>query len=103
MSQNPETIIETVRKMTSRQISAIIVIVCTCVSFVLWVENRYANLQETTNNIKSLSTQIIQLQSQILSVVNSLPADQRKEVVDRASISNAFSTSPNHERQPVRH
>lgn len=89
-----ETLVSAIKTMNSRQISAVITIVIMSVSFIIWVENRYAKLQDTTNNIKTLSTQIIQLQSQILSVVNSLPAHQRKEVVDRAAVSNTLTIVP---------
>lgn len=84
-------IIDILRKMTSKELAATIIVAGAAVGGSFWVEKRYAKLVDTQNNIQQQQTQIIQLQTQILTLVNSLPADIRNEMVERSKASRALS------------
>ena len=85
------TVIDSLRAMSSRQLAVVTVLVVSAVATAFWFENRYAKLQETQTNIQQQQTQIIQLQTQILNVVNALPADVRKEIVERSQTQQALT------------
>lgn len=85
------SLIDILRNMNSKQIAAVLFVVIAAVGGAFWVENRYAKLVDTQNNIQQQQTQILQLQSQILTVVNSLPVDVRKEIIERSTTSKALN------------
>ena len=87
------TIIDAIRAMTSRQLAVVIVLAASAVATAFWFENRYAKLKITQDNIQQQQTQIIQLQTQILNVVNALPADVRKEIVERSQTQQALNVN----------
>lgn len=85
------SIIDILRKMTSKELAVVLIVAGTAVGGSFWFENRYAKLADTQTNIQQQQTQILQLQTQILTVVNSLPADVRKEIVERSTASKALN------------
>jgi hypothetical protein len=86
-----EKIIDLLKKLNSKETAAIITLITSCVSGVMFIENRYAKLVATQESLSLQQTQIIQLQHQILSLVNSLPEDIRVEIVKRSSLEKAMN------------
>ena len=84
-------IIDTVRGMNSKELAVTLFLIIGCVGAAFWVENRYAKLRDTQERIEQQQTQLIQLQTQILNVVNALPADIRKEIVERSATAQALA------------
>lgn len=92
-------VIDIIRKMTSRELAVLVVFVLSSVSFAIygynWIEGRYAKLRDTQDRIELQQAQLLQLQTQILNVVNALPAEVRKEIVERSTAQAALSADPN--------
>lgn len=84
-------IIDTVKGMTSKELAVTLVLIVSCVAGAFWVENRYAKLRDTQSRIEQQGTQIIQLQTQILNVVNALPAPVRQEIIERSAAAQALN------------
>lgn len=85
------SVIGTLRRMTNKDLASVATLVVFCVSGAFWIENRYAKLADTQMRIEQQQTEIIQLQTQILNVVNALPDEVRKEIVERSAVSRALS------------
>lgn len=85
-------IIGILKKMTSKELAVTIIVAILSVTAAFWVENRYANLVQTQNEIQKQQTQVLHLQNQILTVVNSLPEEVRKEIIERAKASKALDS-----------
>ena len=83
-------IIGTLRKMSNKELAVTVCLIVASVAGAFWIENRYAKLRDTQERIEQQQTQIIQLQTQILSVVNALPADVRREIVERSAAAQAL-------------
>lgn len=86
-------IIDTVKGMSSKELAVTLFLVVGCVGVAFWIENRYAKLADTQARIEQQQTQVLQLQTQILNVVNALPADVRKEIVERSLAAQALGKS----------
>lgn len=85
------SIIGTVRRMSNKDLAAVGTLIVFCVSAAFWIENRYAKLADTQMRIEQQQTEIIQLQTQILNVVNALPDGIRKEIIERSAVSRALN------------
>lgn len=92
-------IISIVRKMSNRELAVLVFFVTAAaaasVYVYTWFEGRYAKLVETQQRIELQQAQLLQLQTQVLTVVNALPAEVRKEIVDRSAAQRALSVDPN--------
>ena len=92
MSNIPnENTITFLQRLTASEWVALITIITFCVSAVFFVENRYAKLTQTQKDIGIQQTQIVQVQTQIISLVEALPKEIREEIVSRSKVNNALN------------
>ena len=89
--ENAEGVVSTIRGMSSKEIAVMVLLIILSVSVAFWVENRYAKLRDTQEVIKQQQAQLIQLQTQILTVSQALTPEQRKEIVERNAVQQALS------------
>jgi hypothetical protein len=87
-------IIGTLRKMSNRELATTIFLVVVCVAGAFWVERRYANLEATQDELRQRQIETQDLQKQVINVVNSLPIEVRKEIIERSQLNQALSTDP---------
>lgn len=86
-------VLELLHTLSAQQMAAVLVLVVSAVTGAFWVENRYAKLRDTQARIEQQQTQVLQLQTQILNVVNALPPEVRKEIVERSQAAQALGRS----------
>ena len=92
MSNIPdEKTITFLKRLTDSEWISLISIITFCVSAVFFVENRYAKLAQTQKDIGIQQTQILQVQTQIMSLVEALPKEVREEIVSRSKVNNALN------------
>jgi hypothetical protein len=77
-------IIQIIRGFTPQQIAVIITIIGACFTGFFWVENRYANLKKTEENIEKISDNIIQIHSKISATISEFPEDRIKRIEESA-------------------
>lgn len=87
MTPDPEKtagLIDTLRKMTSKELAATLVLIVFFVGAAFWVENRYAKLSETQERIERHQIQLVQMQTQILEVINAQSPEVQKQIRERS-------------------
>lgn len=84
-------VIDTVRKFTSKQLSTVIFLCVIVVSFVFWVENRYAKIEETRQEIENIKSeikkdkdQIFQLNAKTIEIFNTFPEDVKNAITEKS-------------------
>lgn len=94
-------VFKVVKSMTNRQLAVTLFLIVTSVTLSFWFENRYAKLVDYQNDIKEQQvaiekqkSEIAILKSQLISITNSLPDDQRKKAIE-LSIANTILTTGN--------
>lgn len=95
-----ETVVDTVRGMTNREIAVMLTVAVSLTAGAFWVENRYAKLLETQAKLEQQQTEIIQLQNQLLQVVNSLPPEARKVFIEQTQVTQALGRNKTFIPQP---
>lgn len=94
-------VIGTLRRMTNRELATTIFLIVASVSAAFWVENRYAKIQDTQADLNRQQQEILQqqakidsIQTNLISVVNSLPPQVRREVLERTATNQALNPEP---------
>lgn len=95
-------IIDTIKGMSSKELAVTLVLIVSCVLAAFWVENRYAKMRDTQIELGRQQQEILRqqqnvenLQKQVINVVNSLPLDVRKEIIERSTLADALHPDPN--------
>jgi hypothetical protein len=86
-------VIDVLKGMSSKELAVTLLLIIGAVGVAFWVENRYAKLVDTQARIEQQQQQLIQLQTQILNVVNALPSEVRREIVERSQAAQALNKS----------
>lgn len=98
--------IKIIRSMNNNQLAVTIILMVLSVALSFWFEKRYAKLVDTQNEIHSQQvdldrqkTEINMLKVQLLTIVHTLPDEQRKKVLEQSALNTTlFSTPINNSR-----
>jgi hypothetical protein len=81
---NLESTIDFIKKLSPQQMVSVITIIGFCFTVFFWVENRYANLKQTEENIERMLNTIIQIDSKLTATINQFPEDKIKKIDEGA-------------------
>lgn len=82
---NLKEVIETVKTFTPQQLAVIVTLITSCFFVFFWVENRYANLKKTEENIERMLLNIIQIDSKVTATINRFSEEEIKKIEETAS------------------
>lgn len=84
-------VIDIIRKFSSKQLSTVIFLCVAVVSFVFWVENRYAKIEETRKEIEEIKSeikkdkdQIFQLNAKTIEIFNTFPEEVKNAITEKS-------------------
>lgn len=86
---NVGDMVSSILGMNGKQFTSMVSIIIFCVSIAFWIENRYANLKQTQESIKHTQeiitksqTQIAQMQTNIMLIIQKMPDNVKKEIIE---------------------